>query len=208
MNLTTSVFTLITIALTGVSFSFAQDIKYDKRDYEVSKHSCVDGICGTSVPNEWFYVKYEDSNTLVTKLSKPIPISSDSEIREYLSLGYDIKCPFAVSSDSSCQATNPTSIYQLHFPQEWPTPLDDYFEHVVPFPQIYYSVSWDEIPIKSDVKIRRKLRIKELNAAIAKYKQLETNPKFIKMKLLLQSYGANFAPLHPTFWKPEYKRGF
>jgi len=193
----------IAIVLMGGSFAFAQN----KCSNDVIKHSCVDGICGDMVPFECFQSDV-DSNTQVVLLDQPIPIKNVEHAEQLIAQGYDIECPFAVNSDSLCQAVNPTSIYQLHFPQEWPTPLDDYFEYITPFPQIYYSVSWKEIPIKSDAKTRRLFRIKKLNSAIAKYKQLEKNPKFIKTKLLLQTYGANFAPLHPTSWKPEYKRGF
>lgn len=199
---------ILAIVLMGDSFSSAQDISYEKRDYEISQCSCAGGICGMGVPSEWFHVKYEDSNTQVKKLNQQIPVLNFKEASRYVAEGYDLECPFSVNSENFCQAINPVSIYQLHFPQEWPTPLDEYLESVIPLPQVFYSIDWQKIPIKSSSIMRRQLRVKELFALMAKYDQMKNNSRFTRIKVLLQTYGANFAPLHPTFWKAEYKRGF
>ena len=199
---------IFAIALIGGSFSNAQDISYEKRDYDVSQCSCVDGLCGEWVPYEWSNVRYEDSNMLIKKLSQPIPVLNFKEAGPYVAEGYDLQCPFSVNSENLCQVINPTSIYQLHFPQGWPTPLDEYLEYVIPLPQVFYSVDWQQIPIKSSAIRRRQLRVKELFSLMFKYDQMKDNPRFAMIKFFLKNYGANFSPLHPTFWKAEYGRGF
>ena len=191
----------VTVLYACISITFAQNISYEKRWYEVSRGNCIEGLCYEGVPSKWANVKYEDVNTEIPKLEKPIFTDNINSVLDYMSKGYDVVTPIAALSKDSFQIINPISIYQLHFPQSWPTPLDDYFEVAALFPQVFFVADWQKVSINAPPKERRLLRIKELFAELARYEQLHKNQRFIDTKILLKKYGANIAPLHPNRWK-------
>ncbi|MCF0222926.1 MAG: hypothetical protein HUK20_01530 [Fibrobacter sp.] len=197
---------LLAVALVAAIRGYAQNISFEKRSYEVTKHFCEEGLCGSYVPYDWYNVKYVDVNTEIPELESPILTDKIEIAIIYMRKGYDIITPIAALSPDSLQIINPISIYQFHFPQSWPTPLDDYFEFKASFPRVFFKADWQKIPIIAPADERRALRLKELRADIAQYNQLRDNPKFVRTKEMLKKYGANFSPLHPTTWKQHPPR--